>query len=62
MLAGALDGALKIAALADLARRPPAQVRGSKLRWASAITLVNSLGTIPVAYFVYGRRKPPTTT
>jgi hypothetical protein len=53
---GAVDGALKLAALVDLARRPAAEVRGSKKRWAVAITLINSLGAVPIAYFAYGRR------
>jgi hypothetical protein len=55
--AGTAEGALKIAALIDLARRPSDQVRGSKLRWAAAIALVNSLGAVPVSYFVRGRRR-----
>jgi hypothetical protein len=33
VIAGAIDGALKIAALVDLARRPSNEVRGSKARW-----------------------------
>jgi hypothetical protein len=52
----ALEGVLKIAALVDLVRRPAAEVRGSKLRWAAAITLVNSIGLVPLAYFRKGRR------
>ena len=57
LIGGALEGMLKIAALVDLARRPSAEVRGSKPRWAAAIVLTNSLGVVPVAYFVYGRHK-----
>ena len=53
---GAVEGALKVAALVDLARRPSAEVRGSKVRWALAITFVNSLGAVPLAYFLRGRR------
>ena len=41
------------AAWADLARRPAAQVRGPKWRWALVIA-VNWVG--PVLYFVLGRR------
>lgn len=52
------EGALKLAALIDLARRPAKQVRGSKLRWALAIAFVNSLGAVPISYFLRGRRKP----
>jgi hypothetical protein len=54
--AGAVDALLKIAALIDLARRPANEVRGSKARWAAALTLTNSLGTVPLAYFAWGRR------
>jgi hypothetical protein len=53
---GAVDGILKLAALVDLARRPAADVRGSKARWALAVTLINSAGAVPIAYFVHGRR------
>ena len=56
IFAGAIEGVLKIAALIDLARRPASEVRGSKLRWAGAVTLSNSLGVVPIAYFVRGRR------
>lgn len=53
---GTFEGLLKIAALVDLARRPASGVRGSKLRWALAITLINSVGVVPITYFVRGRR------
>jgi hypothetical protein len=57
IIAGAtVEGAVKVAALIDLARRPARQVRGSKLGWAVAITLVNSAGAVPIAYFTRGRR------
>lgn len=57
VLAGvAFEGTLKVAALIDLARRPASQVRGSKLRWAAAIVLINSAGAVPIAYFTRGRR------
>ncbi|MGH3414493.1 MAG: hypothetical protein ACRDPH_15565 [Marmoricola sp.] len=57
LLAGAgAEGLLKIAALLDLWRRPAAEVRGSKRRWAVAIALVNSAGLVPIGYFVRGRR------
>jgi hypothetical protein len=57
VVASAIEGALKLAALVDLARRPSNQVHGSKARWAAAVSLTNSLGAVPVAYFVWGRRK-----
>ena len=58
VVVGAIDGVLKLAALIDLARRPSTQVRGLKAAWAGAVSLINPLGAVPVAYFVWGRRKP----
>jgi hypothetical protein len=57
LIGGAFEGALKVAALVDLARRPREEVRGSKPLWAAAIVLINSVGGGPIAYFVYGRRR-----
>jgi hypothetical protein len=57
VVAGALEGVLKVAALVDLARRPAAQVRGPKAAWAAAVTLINAFGAIPLAYFACGRRR-----
>jgi uncharacterized protein (DUF924 family) len=56
MLAGAVEAALKLAALIDLAQRPRRHVRGSKAAWAAAITVVNAAGAVPVLYFLRGRR------
>lgn len=58
ILGATFEGLLKIGALIDLARRPAAQVRGSKARWALAVVVVNSLGAVPLAYLLYGRRRP----
>jgi len=58
--AGAIEGALKAAALIDLARRPSSEVRGSKAAWAVGVSLINSLGALPVAYFAWGRRASTT--
>jgi hypothetical protein len=58
MIAAGVEGALKVAALIDLARRPATQVRGPKPVWAAAIVLVNSGGALPIGYFRCGRRKP----
>ena len=60
VVAGAIDAVLKIAALIDLTRRPSDEVRGSKAGWAAAVSLVNSLGVVPLAYFAWGRRKSAT--
>jgi hypothetical protein len=56
VVAGIVDGALRIAALVDLARRPASAVRGSKAAWAVPLVLVNSLGVLPIVYFARGRR------
>jgi hypothetical protein len=55
LISGTFEGVLKIAALVDLRKRPAAQIRGSKRRWAAAIVLINSMGAVPIAYFVRGR-------
>jgi hypothetical protein len=57
VVGGVVDGVLKAAALVDLARRPAAEVKGSKVSWALFVTLVNSIGIAPLVYFVFGRRK-----
>lgn len=57
MVAGLVESVLKAVALADLARRPAAQVRGPKPVWALILTLANSLGAAPLVYWFYGRRK-----
>lgn len=54
--AGTAETLLKLAALADLKRRPAAAVRGSKAKWGAAIAVVNSLGVVPITYFLWGRR------
>ncbi len=56
VLTGVVEGLLKVAALVDLGRRRPEDVRGSKILWASAITLVNGAGAGPLIYFRFGRR------
>jgi hypothetical protein len=56
LLAGAVEAGLKIAALIDLAQRPARHVRGSKVRWAAAIALINAAGAVPILYFLRGRR------
>ena len=57
MVGAAVESVLKAVALADLARRPAAQVRGPKPLWAVILTLANSLGAAPLIYWFYGRRK-----
>lgn len=52
----ALDTALRAWALADLARRPQEQVKGPKVAWAIALSVVNSVGVLPTAYLAWARR------
>lgn len=61
VFAGACETVLKVAALADLGRRPAAEVRGRKWAWATALAVVSSGGVLPAAYFVLGRRRPAAT-
>ena len=56
----AADVTLKIAALVDIKRRPASQIRGRKWAWATAVAIVNSAGILPISYFVFGRRQPPS--
>ena len=50
-----IEVALTTVALADLARRPRAQVRGPKPLWA-LVCVVQPAG--PIAYLALGRRSP----
>ena len=52
----AFEGVLKVLALIDIMRRSSDEVRGSKVKWAAAVALVNSVGAVPIAYYLYGRR------
>jgi hypothetical protein len=53
----AVEGVLKAVALADLRRRPASEVRGRKWVWGWAIGLANSVGAVPLAYLLFGRRR-----
>jgi hypothetical protein len=57
VIRGGLQLAVLFAALIDLRRRPASQIRGPKALWA-AISFVNYLGVGPLAYFLFGRRRP----
>jgi hypothetical protein len=57
--AAVADGALRVAALIDIQRRPASQIRGRKGVWAAAVALVSSAGVVPVSYFVFGQRREP---
>lgn len=54
VLGGALQLTLQAAALRDLRRRAPSEVKGPRWAWTCA-TFVNTLG--PCAYFLFGRRR-----
>ena len=57
--AAVADGALRVAALIDIKRRPESQIRGRKRVWATVVAVINSAGVVPIAYFVFGRRPEP---
>ncbi|MCW2634856.1 MAG: hypothetical protein JWQ99_1223 [Blastococcus sp.] len=57
VLGAVVEGVLKIAALRDIRRRPATRIRGPKWAWLTAVTLVNSVGGAPLAYFLFGRRR-----
>ncbi|MGD9525698.1 PLD nuclease N-terminal domain-containing protein [Pseudonocardia sp.] len=52
--AGVVQIGLLVAALADIRRRDPAEVRGPRWAWALA-SFVNFVG--PILYFLTGRRR-----
>ena len=57
VVAGTVEAALKVVALADLRRRPAAEIRGPKWVWIPTVTLVNSVGLAPAAYLLFGRKR-----
>ena len=57
--AAAFEAPLKVAALIDLKRRPASQIRGPKWLWAVVVVLINSVGGVPISYFLFGRRRQP---
>ena len=59
ILTAVAESILKGAALIDIKRRPADQIRGPKWLWVPVVAVVNSLGIVPISYFVFGRRRPP---
>ena len=57
IIGAAVETSLKAAALVDLKRRPAGEIRGSKWMWVPALTVVNSAGMAPLAYFLWGRQR-----
>jgi bacteriorhodopsin len=51
---GVIEGALLVATLVDIRRRPAEEIKGSKRMW-TALAFVNIIG--PIAYFAFGRRR-----
>lgn len=62
IIAAAVEAALKMAALTDLARRPATEIRGPKWMWVAIVSLINAFGAAPLSYFAFARRHPPTET
>jgi len=54
---GVLDAILRAYALVDVARRDPSEINGPKEVWVPALTLVNSVGLLPAAYLLWGRKR-----
>ena len=57
VIGAVVEGILKLVALNDLRRRPAGEIRGRKWVWAAVIGLANSVGVVPMAYFLFGRRR-----
>jgi hypothetical protein len=55
--AAVVETSLKAAALIDIKRRPASQIRGPKWAWIPAVSILNSAGLAPLAYFLWGRRR-----
>ena len=51
----ALELIVIIVALADLVRREPDQVNGSKVMWTLIIVFISTIG--PICYFILGRKE-----
>lgn len=54
LVAASVQLSLLATALVDLAKRDPAQIRGSKRAWVPAL-FVNFIG--PIAYLRFGRKR-----
>ena len=52
--AAVADGALRVAALIDIKRRPASQIPSRKRVWAAAVALISSAGALAILYFVFG--------
>jgi hypothetical protein len=57
VIGAVVEGILKLVALNDLRHRSAGEIRGRKWVWATGITLANSVGAVPLGYFLFGRRR-----
>jgi hypothetical protein len=57
IVGAAVETSLKAAALVDMKRRPASEIRGRRWMWVPALTILNSAGLAPLAYFLWGRRR-----
>ena len=57
MSVAAVDLGLRTWALVDLRRQPAQNVMGPKAAWAAGLVVVSPAGLLPLAYFVFGRRR-----
>ena len=55
-LLGVVDLALRTVSVLDLIKRPQDEIRGPKAAWGVALAIVNSVGLVPGAYLLWGRR------
>lgn len=54
----AVDAGLRVWAGSDLASRPATEVIGPKWLWGTGLSVFNSMGILPVAYLLVGRKRP----
>lgn len=55
--ATAVDAGLRLWAGRDLSTRTGDQVNGPKWLWSAALATVSSMGVLPAAYLLVGRRR-----
>ncbi len=55
VVGGVIEGLLEVVSLIDIHRRPAERIRGSKSAWTKTVIMANSVGAVPLAYFLFGR-------
>lgn len=53
---GAVDVVLRVLAVLDLMKRDDDELNGPKKAWLPALVSISTMGLLPVAYFLVGRR------